>query len=651
MSSPPPRFRDPLFVSAVVALGLVFWGLQLARGPATSVDELFCPTSAVLLEAGLPLRADLLVLKDFCGGCAVNTLAARGLFGVLPVQVWVWRLVPFAFGLGILFCAWRLGGLLGGRWGAATAAGLYVLSPPAYRHMAVRGFGNHVEVMALVLGAMVAVGLVHERGRRRDALLLGFLCGASLFYAYIAAFILPAVAAVWLARRRPTLPAHPFAVLGGALLGFCPWFLVRMLPPERTATYDVHGRTLPDLLGADIGVGERLGVLFGEHFWGNLFAPEFGMQPWLGALWIVPALAGVAAVTLAARRSLVARVLAAGVGFFLLEWLLLAPGLPTWPPVPRGGGDSIHYLVPLLTMLPIAAAALWGDGPLRRLAPPVTAALALLGGVGVAGDFVRDWQMTGMTSPAADHRPGAIQISAEVPTDPEQLSAADVDTVLGIRPGRLVARRAILASLGRRLPGEMDRWSHEERLALVRFVEGLPTGDERWLFWGISYDTVPRTDNPEPLPNALVRVLGPWPKSMQGRLLRQARHNPAEDSALSHPDGPQGRSQELHDQLGRARDPMVRAQVAWEIGVAAASQADLETGPDVGSTQQLRAALHALPALPAELLTPARWAIIDTIVEDRCADSADCTALGRALTEDRDAFTQAVCVHHLRCDD
>jgi len=649
VSSPPPRFRDPLFVSAVVALSLVFWGLQLARGPGLSIDELFSPTSAMLLEAGLPLRADMLVLKDFCGGCAVNTLAARGLFGVLPEQVWVWRLVPFAFGLAILCGAWRLGGLLGGRWGAATAAGLYVLSPPAYRHMAVRGFGNHVEVMALVLGAMVAVSVLLERGRRRDALLLGLLCGASLFYAYIAAFIVPAVAAVWLVRRRPALPAHPGAFVAGALVGFCPWFLLRLLPPDRDVTYDVHGRTLPDLLGANIGVGERLGVLFGEPFWGNLFAPQFDLKPWLGLLWIVPAMAGVVALVFAARRSLVARVLAASIGFFLLEWLLLAPGLPTWPPVPRGGGDSIHYLVPLLTMLPVTAAALWGDGPLRRLALPVTASMALMGGVGLAGDFVRDWQMTGLTSVAGYHHPGAIQISPQVSTDPKQLIAADLDTVLGIRPGRLVARRAVLASLGRVLPGEMGYWSDEDRLALLRFAQGLPIGDERWLFWGLTYDTVPRTEDPEALPEDLLESLGPWPPAMLARLLRQARRDPAEALALAHEDGPEGRARELLAQLDRTRDPMVRDQIAWEIGVAAASRADLETGREVTVAAQFAAAFVALPSLPAELLAPARGAILETVVDDRCEVPADCAALEENEDVDQEAFAEAVCVHHLRC--
>jgi hypothetical protein len=258
--------------------------------------------------------------------------------------------------------------------------------------------------------------------------------------------------------------------------------------------------------------------------------------------------------------------------------------------------------------------------------------------------------MKGMTSPAADHRPGAINISADINMDPEQLSASDVDTVLGIRPARLVARRALLANLGRMLQGEINQWSPKDHLAMVRFIDQLPTGDERWLLWGLTYDTVPPTENPEPLPDELMEAIDSWPESLQGRLLRQARQTPAEDSVFSHRDGPQGRSRELLAQLATTDDSMLRTQLAWEIGLAAAAQADLETGPDVSATEQLQLAFGTLPLLSPDTRPHARRSIIDAIVNDRCDITTDCASLKKALSVDQDAFDEAVCVHHLRCD-
>ncbi len=645
-----PSFRDPFFFAAALGLTVVFWGLQLAQGPATTWDELFAPTSAILLEAGLPLRSDLLLLKDFCGGCAVSTLSARALFAFLPADVWAWRLVPFGFGLAILAGAWRLGGHLSGRAGAATAAWLYVLGPPAYRHMAVRGYANHVEVMALVFGALLAAVALDARGRRRDSLVLGLLCGASLFYAYIAAFVLPAVAVGLWVRRGPRPPVRVVPLLAGAAIGFSPWVLVRALPPIRSFTPDVHGRTLGAILGVDVSVGERLGVLFGPLFWGNLFAPAFDTWPRIGLLWAVPAALAALAVGSAARSSTAAAGVAAGIGFFVVEWLLLAPGMPSWPPVSRGGGDSIHYLVPLLTLVPVAAAALWRDGPLRPLAGPVIASLALMGLVGLGADWTGRWELDELTRPATDARPGAIQVTTDPPGSLQDLLSDDVDAVLGVRPGRLVARRAVLGSLGRLLPGLLGRASPADRRALVEFVDSLPPGDERWLFWGIAHETLPREPLPGPLPAGLSALLAEWPAPMRERFLRQARHDIAEERVVNHPERAVGRTADLLGHLAGTTDPALRRQIAWELGLTAALAAELGEPVERSAVGQLRRAMEALPELPVGLQTPALEGLVDTVVWDRCQSGADCAALRDAVpAEGIPGFDVSACAHHMRC--
>lgn len=645
----PPPFRDPLFLGALAGLFVVFWGLQLARGFGISQDELFCPTSAILLEAGLPLSGDRLMLKSFCGGCAVNTLFARTLFSVLPVQVWVWRLVPFAFGLVILGATWRLGGHLAGRAGAATAAWAFVLAPPAYRHMAIQGFANHVEVMALVLAALLAVRRLERGGGRRDAFVLGLLSGAAVFYAYIAAFIVPTVALAWIARREPRLPPHPTALLAGLGVGFSPWFLVRLLPPQRSGGLEVHGRTLAEVVTAHVGLAERLGVLLGPQFRGNLFAPEFEFQTWIGGVWVVLAGAGLLALALAARSDVLARTLATGIGLFVLEWLVLAPGLPTWPPVLRGGGTSIHYFVPLLTLLPIAAAALWSAGPLRRAAAPVTAGLLVLGLVGLAGDFRGQWVLGGMDRPPIDLTPGAVQISSDLPIEPGLLVAPDVDAAFGLRPGRVAARRVMLENLGRMLPGAMAGWSAAERLLLVDFLEALPPADDRWLFSGLAWSGIERTDLPAPLPPALREVLGPWPAELTLGLLHQARRAAAIDQALNHGEGPGGRIADLAAHLGEETDPVLRQQLAWEIGATAATAADPASSQATTGVDQLETAVGMVPPLPEDARRAALLAVVDGVVEDRCGDKATCAALRARLADAEAAFDEAVCAYWLRC--
>ncbi len=640
-------FRSRSLAAVVAAQSVLFWGVQLARGPGTSADEFFCPTGGMLLEAGLPLRSDLLMLTDFCGGCAVFTLSARWVFEVLPAQVWSWRLIPFVISLLILAGLWRLGSLLGGHAGAVAAASLFVVSPPAYRHMAIRGFANHVEVMALVLAAMVMVTWVHRKGRVRDAFLLGLLTGGAVFVDYIAAFLVASVGLVWLSWG--SVRRHPLALLAGLGIGVSPWFLVRMLPPARSSSLHVHGRTLDDLLGAGVSLGDRLGVLFGPSFWGNLFAPDFEFQPWIGLLWSILAMVGFVALGLAARQGVTAQVVFGGIVLFVAEWLVLAPGLPTWPPVPRGGGESIHYLVPLLTLLPAAVAALWGEGPLRRAALPVTVGLGLLGLVGVGGDFLRGWELDGMTRVPVGTHPGAVNISVEDIPPLEMLAEGDLDEVLGIRPDRLVARRAVLAGLGRTIAGELPHWTNWDRRQLARFVDRLSPGDARSFYWGLVEDGVPETEWPEPLPGSLLTALGPWSPDRLAALQRQVRSRPARERAATHSGLGGARARELAGHLPKVEDEGLRALFAWEIGVSAGVAVEPVRQSERGVVEQLEEARRLLPPLPPELEPLAIDGILETVVEDRCADSGACAVLRSAIPEHGLVIDAAECTWHLRC--
>ena len=647
VSTPLPRFRDPLLLGAVFALCVVFWGLQLARGPLLSSDELFSPTAGMLLEAGLPLRADTLRLKSFCGGCAINTVAASGLFTVLPARLWVWRLLPFGFALLTLLAGWRVGGWVGGRAGAASAAWLLVLAPPAWREMAAQGYGNHVEVMALVLLGIGAFARFDQLRRPREAFLSGLLAGFAAFYAYIASFLAPALALVWWRGRRNG-PSRVAAGLVGLVVGVAPWCLLRMLPPRSADATSVYGRSLGDLLTADVGAVERAAALLGPGVWGNLFAPALRLHPWVGGLWTLLALTAFVATALAARASAVAAAVMACAVLFVIEWLLLAPGLPSWPPVLGAGGPVIHYLLPLVAMAPIAAAALWREGPLRRLAGPVTAGMLALGLWGVALDLANPWTLSSIDRPAVDLRPGAVPLSIDLPLAPGQLRVP-VDAALGLRPGRRAARRIVLAQLGRALPGAMMGWTAEERRALVPFVDALDPADRRWLDFGLTWDHQPERDLPlAGLPDALTAPLGPWPPGRTRDLLRASRRHRAIERAREHPAGPRGRIARLQQELVAERDPLLRALLAWEIGIAAADSANPERGTPTSAAREVGLALGALPALSGPLRAAALEGLVDSLVEDWCQQPAGCAPL-RASVAAPAAIDEAVCAHHLRC--
>lgn len=645
--SAPPRLRDPLLFGAVLVFFVAFWGLQLARWPQLSTDELFSPTAAVLLEAGLPMRSDSLRLVPFCGGCAINTVAATGLFSVLPAQLWAWRLVPFATGLLTLLLVWRIGGSLGGRRGAATVAWLFALAPPAWRAMGVQGFGNHIEVMAIVFAAFVAFESLVRRDRPRDAFVLGALTGFATFYAYIAAFLGPALGLAWL-RSRPERLRLP-AFLAGGVVGFAPWALLRLLPPGGDATR-IYGRSLSDVLGAEVGVSERLGALVGPGFWSNLFAPELWELPWLGLLWLLAATVGLAALVRARATPMGAAVLASLI-VFTLEWLVLAPGLPRWPPMPGVGGPHIHYLMPAVALLMLSFGALWRDGPLRRLAAPVVGLALGLGAFGLAVDLADPWDRSSLLQPAVDLAPGAISISAPLPEAPEGYPGVDVDDVLGIRPGRREARRLLLAQLGRTLPPVLGHWSPAQREDFRVFVSGLDPADRRWLAHGLVQDVLPQTDlPPEPLAADLAAALGPWPDELRFELQRAIRRLTALGRGEQSADGAPGRLRALAQAAAESTDLVMAQVLAWEIGFVAVAAVEKGDDPPESPGEQATEALALMPPLPPALLLHAQAGIAEGLTEDWAWRADGEAAVRAALPAVPEAISEAVCAHHLRCD-
>ncbi len=198
-----------------VAIGLfglevVFTVLDLLFGGLDSVhsEERFNARAAVQVACG---HLDALLEwrdKPWCGGCVAEALAAAPLFRLFGPTVLVWKVVPatlhlIAVGAGAAI-VWKRG------WSAVIAWLLLVLAaPPAWRVLALRGWGTHADSLALMLGAAALV----MRGR---PLLAGVAAGVGAWFCSGTLVILPAL--IWRDRR---------VILGlclGASLFFLPGF-------------------------------------------------------------------------------------------------------------------------------------------------------------------------------------------------------------------------------------------------------------------------------------------------------------------------------------------------------------------------------------------------------------------------------------------
>ncbi len=160
-------------------------------------EELANPWMSRMLLAGYWEHWTELRYRSFCGGCAV-----LGTLGVVPIStlgptIVAWKLVPMLFHSGVVgLSIW-----LARRWWGAAAgllvAALWLGAPSIFLELALIGWGNHAEVMVLVLGTLVVLG----RGRSTPrATLSGAIAGFAVWFSRTGALVLPA--ALWVLIRQ-----------------------------------------------------------------------------------------------------------------------------------------------------------------------------------------------------------------------------------------------------------------------------------------------------------------------------------------------------------------------------------------------------------------------------------------------------------------
>ncbi|RME26680.1 MAG: hypothetical protein D6798_06210 [Deltaproteobacteria bacterium] len=419
-------------LAEVVAVGLDLW---LGGYDLVSTEERF--NAAAGLQAACGHLDDLRALRyrPFCGGCTAEALLAVPLFRSLGPTVLAWKLIPAGFHLLVAASATWLAGRAAGRRAAIASGGLVLASPAAWRAMSLTGFGNHAEVMGLVLlaGALLVGGLDARRRVAGGLLVLagGAVAGLATWFCYTAAAGLVATGLTALIAR----PRRGWWVLPGIAAGLAPlWWEFQAWPGART-TAQVR------LAGPSLAPPADLWRWFiGDLFSGSLW-PQ--LEPGLvgGAWWLLLVGLAITGLAGAARRSIAGRWLS-----FTMFGLAVAMALrhDLWddnPPLLGFDPFNFRYRVPLLVLLVPAAATVAGRG--GRAAAVALSAL-VLPGLGL--------RLVGWSGPPADlHRSVVIVADRPDVTVPEGEPPRRLARALG-RPQDLQAALAFLRSHADPLP-------------------------------------------------------------------------------------------------------------------------------------------------------------------------------------------------------
>ncbi len=296
------RFLPPsLLVFAL--LHTAFFGIRFLQGGTgwAAEEELQAPTvTALLLVEPRFSHLPQLQYMPFCGGCTAETLLALPLFTLLGGGLWVWKLVPLAFGLGILGVGFHLGRKIGGESGAVATAAALLAGPSWWTQGEMFGFGSHFEVGLGVLITLVLWGRLLERGTPGWALGWGWVGAGTFWFAYSGGFALPVLFGLWVLCRPRHLISVRFPVwICGVALGLLPWLLTQhaLSSPVRGGTLpllSVYGKSVTRLVHLD---GETLAArcseLLGPVQWFSAFQPLFPERPVPGFVLTLTLLLGV----------------------------------------------------------------------------------------------------------------------------------------------------------------------------------------------------------------------------------------------------------------------------------------------------------------------------------------------------------------------
>jgi hypothetical protein len=420
-SPPAPfnRYEQAGLCTLLFTYAALFSSNILASPHGTMADEeAEVPLLAEFLASGLPLNElPRMQYMPFCGGCTAEALIAWPAFELLGSALWVWKLIPLAFGL-LLMASIVAVGRRASAWTGLLAGGLLLLAPPFVVSNSTQAFGSHFEASAIVMLALWLALRWRERPSTGRAGALGLVVGAGFWFSYSTAFAVPVVLAVGLAGRpgpgagKRALAA---AVCGG--VGFAPWVWTRKFRIDAGLVLgDSWLPVFADGLGGSSPEGmlaKRAELLVGELWWASIWPGTHGElagQLWAGAELLC--LVGLAVVGLSRlRRSGPGTPFVEG-SVLLLLLCFVAVFLAMAPPVPGDqtaplAPNTLRYLLPAMPLLALGfglcAGSLASQSWVGR-----ALAVCFLGVVAVPGIAARraevdrsDWTARALHLPAA----------------------------------------------------------------------------------------------------------------------------------------------------------------------------------------------------------------------------------------------------------
>jgi len=231
------------FFLVVFALALAARAAILLFSPDVPVsdEERHQGVLALHTSDGLVMPLGAYRYEEYAGGTVATGLAAGLSFRLLGPTLLALRLPSLllaALGIALFaLCFRRVLGILPG----TLAAAVLILAPPYPARMGVTAFGNHAELAGLLglwllLFVRVAFGVPKMKRVGPWHFAFGLVTGFCVFFDHLALLFLPVAAVFWWAGTAGSSRAPAGAsFLGGAFLGFLPWFFT-------SGTSDFAGR-------------------------------------------------------------------------------------------------------------------------------------------------------------------------------------------------------------------------------------------------------------------------------------------------------------------------------------------------------------------------------------------------------------------------
>jgi hypothetical protein len=221
-ADPPSIVRSPLQLGLIAALLAGLAGLAdlaWAGMAAPAFEELLNVRAALLVACGHADALADLQYRSFCGGCSADALLGAAPMRLLGASVGSWKVVPLGLHAVAVGSLVGIAAVAGGRRSGLVVLGLLLAAPAAWRELVLTGWGNHAESAAFTFGA--AALLIGARRRAWGAGLAGVVAGLGLWYAWISAHALPALAvgALLAGGPRALLAFGVGLPLGAAPLG------------------------------------------------------------------------------------------------------------------------------------------------------------------------------------------------------------------------------------------------------------------------------------------------------------------------------------------------------------------------------------------------------------------------------------------------